>query len=108
MEAAIFCLAYAGFTLLCIVWEGPHRPLLARHPGPARRRALGAAGWALLAASFAAAVARQGWSLGPVEWVGVLALSGMALVLLVAYAPRAALWSGLAAILAAPVLWLAG
>ncbi len=108
MEAAVFCLAYLGFVLISLAAEGPHRHVIEPRPGPTARRVLGAAGWAALAGSFAAAVAGLGWGLGSLEWVCALGVCAMVLVLLLSDRPRTALYLAVAAAVATPPLLLAG
>ncbi len=52
--------------------------------------------------AFAASVLVNGWSFGPVEWVGMLAMTGVALTILLSYSPRLAAWLALVALLIAP------
>ena len=50
--------------------------------------------------SFAAAVAAAGWTFGPVQWVGSLTGSALAVVAIVAYRPT---WLRIAALAALPL-----
>jgi hypothetical protein len=56
--------------------------------------------------SFAAAVTADGWSFGPVEWVSMLAVTGLTLIFLLPYAPRVATLFGIVAFLSTPVPFL--
>ncbi len=80
-------LGFAGFAALALSLDRHHRAVF-RAPVPGRRvGGLRAAGWSGLALSFAAAVAAAGWSFGPVQWIGSLTGSALAVVLLIAYRP---------------------
>ncbi|CAD5106411.1 DUF3325 domain-containing protein [Zestomonas carbonaria] len=82
-------LAYGGMLALCLGLERHYKQVWKR-PSSTLRRALRAAGWLALAASFAASVLAWGWAMGPVGWFGLISLAGFALVLLLPYAPRLA------------------
>lgn len=84
-------LAYAGMVGLCQGLERHYKQVWQRLPAPVLRRGLRLAGWASLAASFAASVAAWGWAMGPVGWFGLISLAGFALVMLLPYAPRLSL-----------------
>jgi hypothetical protein len=60
-------------------------------------------GWLSLLLAFGASVAANGWSFGPVEWIGMLAVSGLALVFLLSYAPLIAALLGVLVLLTAPI-----
>jgi hypothetical protein len=62
-------------------------------------------GWIALLLSFAASVCVNGWSFGPVEWVGMLAMTGLTLTILLPYIPRLAAGLALAALVITSV-WL--
>ena len=83
-------LAYAGMVGLCQGMERHYKQVWQQLPTAAVRRGLRIAGWALLAASFAACVAAWGWAMGPVGWFGQISLAGFALILLLPYRPRLA------------------
>jgi hypothetical protein len=105
MTLLALTLAYAGFTALALAMHRHHEEVFGSRRIPAlRRRGLRVAGWALLAASFPAAVAGWGWTMGPVLWCGLLTAAAAPLVLLLPVAPRLA--AGLAT--AAPVVALLG
>ncbi|SDM75216.1 Protein of unknown function [Methylobacterium phyllostachyos] len=93
-------LAFSGFSALALSLERHHRAVF-RSPVPrSRRGGLRAVGSAGLALSFAAAVACAGWSFGPVQWVGSLTGSALAVVGLIAYRPT---WLRTAALAALPL-----
>lgn len=81
-------LAYSGMLALCMGLERHYKQVWLRVPASTLRRGLRVAGWLLLAASFAASVQAWGWAMGPVGWFGLISLAGLALVLLLPYAPR--------------------
>ena len=108
MMVAALLLAYVGWLGLCLAMPRHQRPLLQRELDAGRSRGLRLAGWLMLGLSFMAAVAAQGWQLGPVAWVACLAVSGIGLVLALPYQPRGCLrFAGLALVLA-PVLSILG
>lgn len=108
MMVAALLLAYVGWLGLCLAMPRHQRPLLQRELDAGRSRGLRLAGWLMLGLSFMAAVAAQGWQLGPVAWVACLAVSGIGLVLALPYHPRGCLrFAGLALVLA-PVLSILG
>lgn len=81
-------LAYSGMLALCLGLERHYKQVWQRVPATALRRGLRVVGWVLLAASFASSVHAWGWAMGPVGWFGLISLAGLALVLLLPYAPR--------------------
>jgi hypothetical protein len=83
-----FALAYAALATLALAMTPHHRAVFGGEPPAARRRVLRAGGWLLFAFSFVAAIAAQGWEVGPVLWCAELAAAGFGLTLLLAYAPR--------------------
>ena len=108
MNAAAFCLAYAGFSALCLAMDRHYENVFDRGIPRRHRLPLRLLGWLGLALSLAACAAAWGWSYGTVEWVGILSLAGLLLIWFLAYWPRAALAAGGACAVAAPVLaWAA-
>lgn len=89
-------LAYAGLAALCLGMHRHHRQVVGRSPRAGVALALRLAGNALLVLSLAAAVAADGWAVGPVAWFGGLSAAALALVLLLPYRPRLAIGLGLA------------
>ncbi|MHB2209364.1 DUF3325 domain-containing protein [Methylobacterium sp. CM6257] len=93
-------LGFSGFAALALSLDRHHRAVF-RTPVPRRRiRSLRAAGWSGLALSFAAAIASAGWNFGPVQWIGSLTGSALAVVSLLAYRPT---WLRAAALAALPL-----
>jgi hypothetical protein len=83
--AATILLSSVGFGLLALSQKA-HRSALPRALPPLPSRLAGAA---LLAASLAPAVVRDGWMFGTVLWITVLAIAaGVVVVLLVKRPPR--------------------
>ncbi|SAI68302.1 membrane protein [Bordetella ansorpii] len=108
MNAAAFCLAYAGFSALCLAMDRHYEDVFDREIPRRHRLLLRLMGWLGLALSLGACAAAWGWSYGTVEWVGILSLAGLLLIWFLTYWPRAALATGGACALAAPVLaWAA-
>jgi len=84
LEPALF--GYAGLALLAGVRGDRHHLPLIRS-----KRAARIMGVLLLVASFAAALLRHGRYQGPVAWIGLVSLGGLALVLLMSRWRRTAL-----------------
>lgn len=97
MPFEIACLGYAGLASLARAGQ--------RHRKAAPRSAL-AMGWALIAASCIAAFLRFGPFQGGVAWIGLLSLSGIALVLAMSRWPDRALQAWLPALMLAVPLAL--
>ncbi|MGQ3029308.1 MAG: DUF3325 domain-containing protein [Ferrovibrionaceae bacterium] len=98
---ALIGLAYAGLAWLCLAMDRHHRQVTGAAVGAAFARSLRLAGSVALALSFAAAVAADGWSFGPVAWFGGVTAAGLALVLQLPYRPRLAVGLSLAGCLVA-------
>ena len=90
-------LAYSGMISLCLGLERHYKHVWPRVPTPVWRRGLRLLGWLALLGSFAASVAAWGWAMGPIGWFGLISLAGLALVLLLPYYPRAAVYLALSA-----------
>lgn len=91
-------LAFSGFSALALSLDRHHRAVFHTPIAKNRRSGLRAAGWAGLGLSFAAAIASAGWSFGPVQWIGSLTGSALAVVALIAYRPSALRAAALAAL----------
>lgn len=93
-------LSFSGFAALALSLDRHHRAIL-RVPVP-RRRVVGlrAAGWSGLALSLSASVAADGWNFGPVQWIGALTGSALAVVAVLSYRPA---WLRAAALAALPL-----
>lgn len=98
MRWVAFALSYSGLLTLCLAMSKQYRQVMPHVPINTVRLLLRIGGWLTLIVSFAASVAADGWSFGPVEWVGMLAVTGLCLVFSLPYAPRAAVMLG--------ILWL--
>jgi hypothetical protein len=99
-HALTLLLAFSGFAAFALSLDRHHRAAF-RTPVPRRRvGGLRAAGWSGLALAFAAAVGSSGWAFGPVQWVGSLTASALAVVALIAYRPG---WLRTAALVALPL-----
>lgn len=93
-------LAFAGFAALALSLDRHHRAAFHAPVGRGKRVGLRVAGWAGLALSLAGAVLSSGWTFGPVQWVGSLTGSALAVVGLAAVRPR---WLRAAALVALPL-----
>lgn len=89
-------LAYSGMLGLCLGLERHFKQVWQRVPSLMLRRVLRVGGWLALLASFAASVAAWGWAMGPIGWFGLISLAGLALVLLLPYRARTAVWLAVA------------
>jgi hypothetical protein len=106
MRWAEIALNYNGLLALCLAMPKHYRQVM-RHPLTGTEGYLfQTGGWVALTMSFAASVTANGWSFGPVEWVGTLAVSGLTLVFMLPYAPWIAVILGVAALLATPIVLL--
>lgn len=107
MSVSLLCLTfsacYAGMLALCLGIERYWKQIAVGAPLGWRKgcRPVGAA---LLVIGLL--LSAQVWpvSMALVGWLGLLSLSGLALLLLLPYAPRLALWMPLAGVLLAPLL----
>lgn len=105
MPFEIACLGYAGLASLARA-NHRHRKVASRGPLTSPRSAR-AIGWALIATSCIAAFLRFGPFQGSVAWIGLLSLSGVALVLAMSRWPDKALQAWLPALVLAVPLALA-
>lgn len=97
---AAFSAALAGFAALSLGMRRHFRRVFGNgEPAPRKLWALRSAGAALLAVTGAACVAVWGWSVGITALAGVLASGAFANVLLLTYAPRFVMRTGIAACL---------
>ncbi|MBX8513170.1 DUF3325 domain-containing protein [Pseudomonas cichorii] len=83
-------LAYSGMLGLCLGLERHYKQLSQRPPSKTLRHTLRTAGWLALAGSFFTSAQVWGWAMGPVGWLGLVSMTGLALVLLLPYAIRLA------------------
>ena len=81
MTLAAFCLAYAGFSALCLGMDRHYEDLFNRALTRRHRVPLRLFGWAALALSLCASAAVWGWSYGTVEWIGILSIAGLLLLI---------------------------
>jgi hypothetical protein len=103
MTFAAFCLAYAGFAALCLAMDRHYEDLFDRSITRRHRVPLRWFGTLALTLSLWAAAQAYGWSYGVIEWIGMLALAGLALIWILTYRPRVALGLGAGCAVAAPV-----
>ncbi|HCP56428.1 MULTISPECIES: DUF3325 domain-containing protein [Pseudomonas] len=83
-------LVYAGMVALCLGLKRHFKSVWQCEPSAIWCRSFRVCGWLLLALGFAACIASWGWAQGPVGWMGLVSLAGLALVLLMPYRPRLA------------------
>jgi hypothetical protein len=97
-----FVLAYCGLGAISSTMDrhDGHR-YGGTEPSNRSRLRMTLLGWSGIAASLVAAVASDGWHIGPVLWLGALTASALVLTLLLHYAPRHALTLPIAAQLVA-------
>ncbi|BFU93566.1 MAG: conserved membrane protein of unknown function [Nitrospira sp.] len=90
MEAVEIALCYNGLLALCLAMPKHYRQLFSEKPTDISRWTFRTTGWLAVAASFFSAVGSSGWSFGPVEWVGLIGVIGLALIFLWPFRPGAA------------------
>jgi uncharacterized protein DUF3325 len=78
----------AALTFLALGMQRHQLPALGRKPSRNIRNGSKSAGWILLAFAVPVAVAAYGWPVGVVALFAWLAVTGFALTLCLAYAPR--------------------
>jgi len=101
MRAMEIALCYNGLLVLCLAIPKHYRQLCKDMPADTTRWVLRILGWLAVAGAFFVAVGQNGWSLGPVEWIGTLGIVGLMLIFLWPFKPSgAALLGGLFLILA--------
>jgi hypothetical protein len=98
MMLSALLLAYAGMVGLALAMGKHYRQVWPRDPAPGARRAFRVAGWLCLAGALMLCVRASGGSIGTVTWFGLLFVSALSLVFLLAYAARAAALLGLASL----------
>ncbi|AHV91240.1 DUF3325 domain-containing protein [Bordetella holmesii] len=103
MNAAAFCLAYARFTALSMAMDRHFEDAFDRTLPAGLRRALRAGGSLALALSLWLCARLHGWSYGSVLWIGMLSISGLLLIWVMTYRPRAAWTAGIACLAIAPL-----
>lgn len=82
-------LACLAMTCLCLGLARNYKSLGRPAPGAPVLNVLRGTGWLALIASLGCNVSAWGWAMGPVGWLGMLSLAGVALVFLLPYVPRA-------------------
>lgn len=108
---ASFAWAITGFLSLSLTIERHYHDVYGKKAlalSKGHLNALHGLGWSTLLMSFASAVIYKGWFVGPVAWMGVLAVTAIGLMLLLTYKP---LWviktTALALIIAASSMLIA-
>jgi hypothetical protein len=86
IDAALLATTFVAFLLLCATNPRHMKALVGGHLRYAR--AIRAAGWIGLAASFGATAAVFGGAYGTVVWCGMAAIAAVAVVLLLTYRCR--------------------
>jgi hypothetical protein len=99
-------LSYNGLLAHCLAMPKHYRQVFTHEPAGINSHLLRIGGWLVLMTSLAISIAVNGWSFGPVEWIGMLALTGLALVFMLPYVPRVTALAGLVLILAASLVIL--
>ena len=82
MRWAAFALSYSGLFALCLAMPKHYRQVMPHAPTNTVGLLLRIGGWLTLIVSFAASVAADVWAFGPVEWVSMLAVTGLTLIFL--------------------------
>lgn len=96
-------LAYGGMLCFCLAMERHWKQLASRAPARWRRACKPLA---LILLGLALLLCFRVWppAMAPVAWAGLVSLGAMALVLVLPYAPRLALWLPVAGVLAGALL----
>lgn len=92
---AALAFAYIGMLALCQGLERHYKQVWHTAPSLFLRRILRGVGWLSLGLSFYVCGQVWGWAMGPVGWFGLMSLSGFALLMLLPYRPRLAVWLAL-------------
>ncbi len=93
-------LCFAGFGALALSLDRHHRDALGSRVPAGRVLPLRLAGWCLILASLAVAIAFEGANFGPVQWIGALTGAALLVVGLASYRPA---WLRPAALSALPL-----
>lgn len=94
-------LCYNGLLALCLAMPKHYRQLFGRSSSDHVRWALKIAGWSAMAGSLLSAIASNGWSFGPVEWIGMTSVTGVVLIFLWPFRPQAVAILGALVVIAA-------
>lgn len=98
MILSALLLAYAGMVGLAMAMGKHYRQIWQRDPSRGAQRAFRAGGWLCLAAALAICVQASGGPIGTVTWFGLMFVSALSLVFLLAYVARAAALLALASV----------
>ena len=105
MDILVLFLSYGGLLTLCLAMPKHYQAILGQSSLPSNPSLvpliLKIIGWLILGLSLVVAVATAGWSFGPVQWVGCLAIGGLLLIFLLPYTPRLALILGILSLFSA-------
>ncbi len=99
-------LSYNGLLALCLAMPKHYRQVFTQAPDETRVHLLRIGGWLSLTGSLSASIATHGWSFGPVEWIGMLTVTGLALVFMLPHVPRVAPLLGVVLLLAVSIAGL--
>lgn len=97
MGLLAFLLSYGGLFALCLAMPKHYQTMVGKKPllrNPVLLT-IKIVGWLILGLSFGVSIAAAGWSFGPVQWVGYLAIGGLALIFGLPYVPRLVLLLGI-------------
>ncbi|MGC4250022.1 MAG: DUF3325 domain-containing protein [Sphingobium sp.] len=101
------CLAYSGFTALCLSMQRHHRDLFGRASSRRIALLLKLAGWPLLVISVVPALS-HGATIGVVIWFGLLSIAALLVVWIFAWRPRLAAMLALALVILPLATFLIG
>lgn len=99
-------LSYNGLFALCAGMPKHFKQIWGHTPSRRRQLLMRSLGWLALFLSLSASVSLNGWSFGPVEWVGMLSLTGLAITILLPHRPRLAAWLAFVEMAIAPIWFL--
>jgi hypothetical protein len=82
------CLTYAGLGSLCLAMPKHFQELICRAPQLRERQVLRVLGWAAQVLALGACIVARGAPVGSVMYLGMLTITGLALVLMLPYKPK--------------------
>ncbi len=91
-------LCFASFVALALLLSRHHRDVLGAMPSLRRLQCLRLAGWSLLAASPIPLFLSAGGAIGLASWFGAASLSGLMVMVLLAYRPQAVIPAALTSV----------
>ncbi|QPG59025.2 DUF3325 domain-containing protein [Shewanella eurypsychrophilus] len=85
MVLAILCISYIAFSCLALAMFSNFRDTFKKAPTSTQSRCLYWSGWAMLTLSYYLSIAKQGVVYGSIFFTGVLAATGLLVILTLSY-----------------------